>query len=182
MKSKSENTGIERNRFSVSKEDNTLIPHGVKQISQELGFKTKEEILQICLRLAKFKKENKELLNYLLFFENEELYIAAVKKETDSGFDQITAPNSYLRKKSIRKILRMLKKYIRFSGKKETEAELLLHFCRSLKSFSSTVPRDNIIENILNRQLALAETKIRSLHDDLQYDFSIELEQLKDED
>ena len=39
----------------------------VAQLKKELQFKSQEEIMELCLRLARFKKENKELLTYLLF-------------------------------------------------------------------------------------------------------------------
>ena len=41
------------------------------------------ELQSLCIRLLKFKKENKELITYILFEENnEELYIESVKNET----------------------------------------------------------------------------------------------------
>ena len=40
---------------------------GVKEIKKELNDRSKEELAELCLKLSKFKKENKELLTYLLF-------------------------------------------------------------------------------------------------------------------
>ena len=39
-------------------------PATVHQLKRELQTRTPDELLQLCLRLAKFKKENKELLTY----------------------------------------------------------------------------------------------------------------------
>ena len=39
----------------------------VSEIKKDLKRKTQPELLDLCLHLAKFKKENKELLTYLLY-------------------------------------------------------------------------------------------------------------------
>ena len=39
----------------------------VSQLKKELQHRNPDELLQLCLRLARFKLENKELLTYLLF-------------------------------------------------------------------------------------------------------------------
>ena len=45
----------------------------LKQLKDELSYKSANELKYLCLHLSKFKKENKELLTYLLFeFHNEE--------------------------------------------------------------------------------------------------------------
>ena len=74
------------------------------------------ELQQLCLRLARFKKENKELLTYLLFESQDESgYIATVQEFMDDAFELINTNNFYYIKKSIRKILRHVKKFIRYS-------------------------------------------------------------------
>ena len=56
----------------------------VKEISQELLNLSPKELRDLCLRLARFKKENKELLTYLLFESSDESsYVESVKKEID---------------------------------------------------------------------------------------------------
>ena len=92
----------------------------IKELKQELTNCTKEEMLQLCLRLAKFKKENKELLTYLLFEASDEAnYIENIKVEIKDSLSEINTRSYYYIKKSIRKILRTIKKYIRFSKNKE---------------------------------------------------------------
>ena len=44
----------------------------LKEIKQELNALSKEEVQELCLRLSRFKKENKELLAYLLFESKDE--------------------------------------------------------------------------------------------------------------
>ena len=103
----------------------------VKELKTELSNYSQEDLVKICLRLSKFKKENKELLTYLLYeAANETNYIESVKREIDTQFEQVNKKSYYFIKKSIRKILRMAKKYIRYSQKKEVEVEILLYFCQ----------------------------------------------------
>ncbi len=152
----------------------------VAQLKKELQYRSPEEVAQLCLRLARFKKENKELLTYLLFeSENEEGYMEAVKQEVDEMFSEINVNSFFYIKKSVRKILRTIKKYIRYSGNKATEIELLLYFCEKLKNFRPSIHRNSVLLNLYNRQLEYIEKKIPLLHEDLQYDYGSILEQLK---
>ena len=136
--------------------------------------------MALCLRLSKFKKENKELLTYLLFeSDHEEGYIETVKSEIDELFSEINTNSYFYIKKSVRKILRNLKKYIRYSGHKETEVELLLYFCQKLKDFRPSIRRNTTLTNLYHRQLDFVEKKIGLLHEDLQYDYGLLLENVK---
>lgn len=151
----------------------------VKELSRELTFRTPKELRDICLRLSRFKKENKELLTYLLFeSSDEQLYIANVKREIDSQFDLINRSSYYLIKKSIRKILAMTRKYIRYSQKKQTEVELLIYFCTKLRKFSPAIDRSTALLNIYTRLIDTVIKKLPLLHEDLQYDYSLELSAL----
>lgn len=152
----------------------------VVQIKKELQHRNPDELLELCLRLSKFKKENKELLTYLLFeSDDEEGYIETVKTEVDQQFSEININSFFYIKKSSRKILRNLKKYIRYSGKKETEVELLLYFCQKLKDFRPSINRNTTLLNLYNRQLDYTNKKISALHEDLQYDYGLILEELQ---
>ena len=136
--------------------------------------------MQLCLRLSKFKKENKELLTYLLFEANNEAgYIAEIKEEFDEAFEEVNNSSYYYMKKSFRKLLRRLKTYIRYSNSKETEVELLLYFCMKLKKFYPSVFQNRVITNMYEQQLGLARKAINKLHEDLQYDYLQQLEDFK---
>lgn len=151
----------------------------VKELKQELQFRSQDELLQICLRLSKFKKENKELLTYLLFDASDEAaYIEGVKEEIGAQFEEINTKNFYYIKKSVRKIFKNLKKYIRYSGKKETEVELLIYFCVQLKNFSPSIKRSSVLKNLYERQVAQIEKNLPALHEDLQHDFELEMQEL----
>jgi hypothetical protein len=151
----------------------------VVTIKKELQHRSSEDLMQLCLRLSKFKKENKELLTYLLFEAHDESgYIETVKAEIDLQFEAINTNSYFYIKKSVRKILRHIKKYARYSLKKETEAELLLYFCSKLKDFKPSISNNTTLVNLYNRQLALVEKIVSGLHEDLQYDYGLEIEEL----
>ncbi|MGB0896249.1 MAG: hypothetical protein ACPGU9_07410 [Flavobacteriaceae bacterium] len=151
----------------------------VKDIKHELKHKGSDELIELCLRLAKFKAENKELLTYLLFeSDNESHYINTVKDEIDTQFEQINTKTYYFIKKSIRKILRHTKKHIRYSKHKETEVELLLHFCMKMTQVTPSIYNNTVLKNIFNRELAQITKKTHLLHDDLQHDYSQQIKRL----
>jgi hypothetical protein len=133
----------------------------------------------LFLRLARYKKENKELLSYLLFeSEDEPEYIRKIKSEIDRYFSEISRTTPYLTKKGIRKTLAFTNQRIRYSGQKRTEVELVIHFC---KKFRKEVPfRSNItIKNIYLRQLQRIKKTIGTLHEDLQFDYNEDMKSLE---
>ena len=152
----------------------------VTVLKKELNNKSNSELIELCLRLSKFKKENKELLTYLLFEASyEEGYIETVKLEIDEQFELVNTKTYYFIKKSVRKILRMIKKYIRYSKKKETEIELLLYFCKKMKEFKPSISKNSVLQNIQNRELENIKKKLLLVHEDLQYDYNLELEDIE---
>lgn len=152
----------------------------VNELKKELQHLEAKELVELCSRLARFKKENKELLTYLLFEAHDEAgYIKSVKAEIDFQFSEIPRGNSlYLQKKSVRKILRGTNKYIRYSGSKTTEVELLLHYCTQLKASGIRIQDSTALSNLFQGQLKKIEKTLVSLHEDLQYDYRKELERL----
>ncbi len=148
----------------------------VKELKQELKSRSSSELLELCLRLSKFKKENKELLTYLLFEASDEAaYIENVKADIRQQFEQINTKTYYYIKKSVRKILRGTKTYIRYSKKKETEVELLIYFCSELKKVKPSIENNVVLVNLYNRQIEVIRKAMTHLHDDLKYDYGIEL-------
>ena len=151
----------------------------VVTIRKELKHKSNQELAELCLRLSRFKKENKELLTYLLFEADSEAgYIETVKQEIDEQFELINTDSFFYIKISVRKILRNTKKYIRYSLNKETEVELLLYFCKKLKTMKPSISRNTTLTNIYDRNIEAITKKILALHKDLQYDNSLAIEDL----
>ncbi len=152
----------------------------IKILKDELKHQNQDELLELCLKLARFKKENKELLTYLLFeASNEDRYIESIKLEIDQSFNEINTKSFFYIRKSVRKILSSLKKYIRYSKKKSTEVELLLYFCLKLKQFKPSISRSPRLQNIFETQMRMAKKAMYTLHEDLQYDYTILIEDIE---
>lgn len=144
----------------------------ISTIKKELKNVPDEQLQNICIRLAKYKKENKELLNYLLFDSfDEPTFVESVKSEIDEQFKNLNRGSFYLAKKTLRKVLRTVQKYIKFSGKKETEIELLIYFCQKMKSSGLRIRSSRVVSNLYERQVTRINKVLSMLHEDLQFDF-----------
>ena len=136
------------------------------------------ELPDLCLRLAKYKKENKELLTYLLFeADDEPEFIRTIKLEIDQQFSELSWNSPYLTKKSLRKILNYTNQRIRYSGQKRTEVELLIYFCRKFKK-ESPFRSNLVIKNMYLRQVQRIKKTLLTLHEDLQFDYSDQVDLL----
>lgn len=154
-------------------------PATLPDLKAEMKQLSQEDLLQLCLRLGRFKKENKELLTYLLFdAKDEEAYIAEIKYEIDSLMEEVNVTNLYLAKKGLQKINRNLTKYIRYSGNKRTEAEVLIHFAKAIKTSSIIIHRSQVISNLYFRILVKISKALSGLHEDLQADYQREVDLL----
>ncbi len=151
----------------------------VIQLRKELETLDEYYLRELCLRLARFKIENKELLTYLLFeSEDEDFYVNGIKEQVDKLFEEINKKSYFYIKKSVRKILRLLKKYARYSNSKETEVELLIYYCYKLKTLNPSISNNLTLTKIFLKQIENIEKKIIKLHEDLQFDFRERLKQL----
>ena len=152
----------------------------LKELKAELSTLPQKAIIDLCLHLVKFKKENKELLTYLLFeSKDEQTYIKDVKLIIENYFEEINKTNLYFAKKSLRKVLRQINKFIKYSGSKQTEVELLLFFCQNIKDIGISLQANTVIGNIYERQLIKISKALSLLHEDLQYDYLEEIKSLK---
>ncbi len=152
----------------------------LKQLKSELEFQDAKKLSELLIRLVKYKKENKELLTYLLFEKDDEHnYINEVRLLIDNDFDKLNSISFYLAKKTIRKALRTTNKYIKYSGNKQTEIELLIYFVQKLKNSDLDIQNSKVIENMYFRQLEKIHKVLKVLHEDLQYDYKEEIEDLE---
>jgi hypothetical protein len=155
----------------------------VHEIKQELLTLKAPELVNLCLRLARFKKENKELLTYLLFEAHDEgSYISSIKQEVEALFGTINLSQLYFAKKTLRKILRIINKYSRYSGEKQTDIELRIFFCRQLRDSGIPFRQNQVISNIYDGQLKKINAVLVTLHEDLQHDYRQELTPLLEEE
>ncbi len=154
-------------------------PASINELKKELKSRDPGEVMELCARLMKYKKENKELLTYILFESDDEpAFIQGIKEEMDEHFKEMNISNLYLAKKSIRKVLRTINKYIRFSGNPETETDLRIYFCYKIQSLEIDFTKSGALFNLYQMQLKKTGISISKMHEDLQYDYRRELEKL----
>jgi hypothetical protein len=150
----------------------SITTYGLQDIKKELQHLSSLQIADLCLRLGRYKKENKELLAYLLFeADNEQAFIEKIKAEVGFMFSQLPS-QSYLAAKYIRKILRLISKYNKFIGSKQAEIDLLLNFCYNYIQYSDRKTSYKPLRLILTRQVLKIQTLISKLDEDLQLDFA----------
>lgn len=155
----------------------------IHEIKQELVTLKPAELVSICLRLGKFKKENKELLHYLLFeAHDEDGYTRSIKEEIDELFETINLSQLYFAKKTLRKIVRVINKYSRYSGEKQTDLELRIYFCQKLKDSGIPFRQNPVISNLYDGQLKKINMVLATLHEDLQHDYSRQIAGLAEEE
>ena len=147
----------------------------IRDLKKTLRELDHDDLFDACIRLAKHKVENKELLTYLLLKSgDEENYVDELCDEIDE-----LLPNAgKIHKKTLRKIVRWMDKRIRYSGDKETEIKVRIHFCRRIIDKRITFGRCRVSANMYASQLKKIDIALEKLHPDLQFDYRYQLEGL----
>lgn len=154
-------------------------PFSIREIRSEISAMEREEVVSLCVKLAKFSTANKELLSYLLFYAQlQPSFTNELIQEIDSSFELIRANSNYLAKKSLRKVLRTIKKYSQFDPSKLMEIELRIHFCKKFVEHKFKISNDVALYNILENEIKKIKKLISQLHEDLQYDYLTDLENI----
>jgi hypothetical protein len=152
---------------------------GINEIKQELKNLSAKELNEICLRFARYKKENKELLSYLLFDAHDiDTYTQEIKNYIDEAFSDVNKSNLYFAKKTLRKILRQVNKQIKFMLNKQSEIELRIHFCITLISSGISFHKNKTLMNMYSNQIKKIKAALAGLHEDIQYDYIKLMEKL----
>ena len=152
----------------------------LSEIKKELDHLKPQELLNLCIALAKYKKETKEYLGYLLFeAHNKRDFLNDLKKEIDEHFMNLSPHlNLYYVKKSLRKLLRYLLKYTRYADDKTLTVEVYIYFCLQLKKSGIPYQNSQLLVNLMAQQIKKINSIINTLHPDLQNDFVKDLEVL----
>jgi hypothetical protein len=150
------------------------------QIKKELETYAPKKIMELTLRLIKYKTENKELISYLLFDEDDLAgYIADLRDDVSVMFDDIHSFPPYQTKRGVRKALKFISRYSKYTNAKETESELLLHLCGLMKEKGMIRNSNKVISGIYYKQLEKVEKMLPVLHEELQYDYKQKIEYLR---
>lgn len=142
-------------------------------LKKELQQLNGNELMTLCLRLARFKKENKELLTYLLFqADDQDTFIREYKEEMDLQFKKISG-KSFLVVKTLRKIATQMNNQMRYAADEVVSTELLLHFCSNYINYVNYHTPYKPLRNIFYRFLEKLKLSILKLQEDLQYDYGL---------
>jgi hypothetical protein len=151
----------------------------VKELKAALHNLSPREMLEVCMLMAKYKRENKELLSYLLYeADNEQQYIENIKLEIDTYFENLVVFSFSNMLKKLRKALRIANKYIKFSGSKNVEVAVLIYLCIKIKPFTLQTTSTALL-NLYNRQIIKIDKALLKLEEDLQYDYKTDIEAIQ---
>lgn len=149
----------------------------LQEVKQELQELSPKELLEICISLSKYKKDNKEYLGYLLFQSHDkDGFIMQIKAETDELFEELKSQsNLYYIKKGLRRILRIINKYCKYMGDKAATAEVHLYFCLKIKQAGIPIHKSTRLANLFAAEQKKIKSLVSSLHEDLQADYQKEM-------
>jgi hypothetical protein len=101
-----------------------------------------------------------------------------VKREITEQFEEIPNLTVYYVKKSLRRILRLVNKQIKYSGIPTTELAVRIHFCQQVKASAIPIDKSAVLVNLYEQQLKKIDQALAKLPEDLQYDYQSEIENL----
>jgi len=150
----------------------------LSDIRKELSFASKEELVSICLRMARLKKENKEHLAYLLFSKDEAVFIAEINEEITLAMHDLRNINTFQAKKVLQKTLRTITKNKKFCLSKVYEMEVMLHFVREMEQKKVPYSSSSYLFQFYAKQVIKLGKILPGLDEDLQTDYQSEVEEL----
>jgi hypothetical protein len=155
----------------------------INDIRQELKTLSEKRLAELCLSLAKYKKENKEFLGYLLFDEHRRQdYVSEAKHEIEDLIAEVDIhQNLYYTRKNLRRILRQVNKHCKFMRDAGAAAELRIRFLRSLRDSGIPYRKHLQLENLYEGELRKIKQLVDSVHEDLQADFRSDIRELSEQ-
>jgi hypothetical protein len=151
-------------------------PASLNEIKKELNTLDADTLQQICLKLGRYKKENKELLTYLLFeAQHEPAYVSGIQAEIDQMFQTLPTGNVYYIKKTLRKIIRYVNRQTKYSGVPATELEVRIYLCQQIRAARVPLREGTVLYNMYRQQVNKIQQIISKLPEDLQFDYASEI-------
>lgn len=156
-----------------------MVAASSKILKEALDSKTNLELKELISRLLRFKKENKELATYLLFYEQEEMeYVRDAKAAISLQFEDINTKTVFYAKKGLRKMLRIAMKFSKYSTDKSTSLEIGLHITTLLMTLPKHIKSSQLIKNMYASNLKKIYTTLEILHPDIQFDYQKQIKNL----
>ncbi len=155
-------------------------PAGIAEIKTELKELDKAQLLELLLAMAKYKKDNKEYMGYLLFEAHDKPnLVAEVKKIIDAQMEEHKQQsNLYYVKKGLRKTLRIVNKYCKYAADKALAADLHIYFCSALKNSGIPYYKNKLIVNLYAQEIKKINALVNALHEDVRADYQSAIEEI----
>ncbi|MDN3690138.1 hypothetical protein [Cyclobacterium jeungdonense] len=152
----------------------------LNSLKKELQHRDSKELIDLVLHLSKLNRDNKAFLYFKLFDSDDaSLFVDTVKEELEKAFNSANSKNYYFAKKSAQGIRRILNKNLKLTKDSNAKIELITFFCRQLEEFGYLEYHYPVIDNLYALQVGKVEKLIGNLHEDLQFDYQEQLENLK---
>jgi hypothetical protein len=162
------------NYLSISDKFCSMQASSVDTLKAELKTLPPKKVLELLLRLTRFKKENKELLTYLLFeSHNIQGYIEQIKMEITEAFEELDNSRAY--KKGFRKIQRMINKPIKYMGNRMATVELYLFMAEKIKEQKKSLFTRSFLDKTLHQYIGKIEKLLPLVDEDLRHDVKRQL-------
>lgn len=150
------------------------------EIKKELSHLSENELKTLILDLSKFSTDNKAYLFFKLFErDNPRLFIEMVMEDIEFEFVKANTRHYHFAKKSIQAIRRKMNKLLKLSKDKTAQIELILFFCEKMRLYGYMEFNHPVIKNLYSLQIGKIEKLISGLHEDLQYDYEFQIDELK---
>ncbi|GHB29330.1 hypothetical protein [Mongoliitalea lutea] len=169
--------------FTVDLSQQSKIHHMINpkiaEIKKSLNYLDEKELRSLLLDIIGFTTDNKRYAYFKLHEQQDEHFFLVESKEfLGEEFGKASMANFWSSKKSLQKLRSTLNKMLKFTKRKEFQLELILFFCEQTKEYGYLDYRHPVIHNLYHTQLRKAENLISKLHEDLQYDYQMQLEEL----
>ena len=143
----------------------------LNDLKKDLAGMPQPELIELILRLAKLKVENKEILHYLLYYAHDSAaYAQYILPEVLEPFEQDFL-HPYALSKRLRKSLRIIAKYLRFTKDRAGESELLLFLVNKFLETYRYEYRHSSLSKVIVRCLKKAHDNFDKIHEDFRADY-----------
>ena len=117
--------------------------------------------------LNPFLENNQKAYSYH-GYSTTDFYKSDPRYGSNEEFKNLNKKSAYLTKKAVRKALKDTNKYIRFSGSKETEIELLVYFCQQMRKHGNRLSYSRVLANLYMNLVKRIQKTLSTLPHDLQ--------------